>query len=261
MRFLSSCLSLSSIAFGVIALAGCGDSSSTAEFAQYQIVPAKGGALQATVGDAYRLSVVEGLTDGTTKPLSSGATVVWSGPPVVTALPVGSSPADSILPQPGATATAMWIENPDHMTPAQVAGVLYVLDAGSAANPSISVTAAVTGGDAPAGQVTSPVPVAAFPAGSASRGQPLYAANCASCHGAKGEGASAPGLNASPDFVAGDPDWSPQLLGLVAQSNMDDQGVSLDPAMPKWLVILGASGQPLTTQNFSDIYAFLKTQM
>ena len=51
------------------------------------------------------------------------------------------------------------------------------------------------------------------------------------------------------------------MLGLAAQSNMDDHGVSLDLAMPKWLVISAASGQPLTTQNFADIYAFLKTQM
>ena len=188
MRFLSPSLSWSLIASGIIAFAGCDGSSSTADFAQYKIVAAKGGALQASVGDAYRLSVVEGLSDGTTKALSTDATVVWSGPPVVTALPVGSAPADSILPQPGLTATAMWIQNPEHLTPAQVAGVLYVLDAGSGANPSISVTATVTGGTAPAGQATSSVPVGAFPLGNAARGQPLYSANCAVCHGAAGEG-------------------------------------------------------------------------
>lgn len=261
MNLSTSKLSVSRMAIGVVLLAaGCGDSGSSANFAQYKIVPAKGGALQAAVGDAFRLSVVELLSDGTTKALASDATVVWSGPPLVTALPIGSTPADSILPQPVAAATAMWIQNPDHLTAAQVAGVLYVLDAGSTASPSISVTATVTGGAAPAGQATATIPVAPFPVGNATRGQPLYTANCASCHGAKGEGGSGPGLNSTPDNVAGDDGWTPQLLGLSAQSNMDDQGVSLDLAMPKWLVIAGAGGQQLTTQNFSDVYAFLKTQ-
>ncbi len=261
MRSSSSNLFVSGMVLWVALLAaGCGDDGSSAPFASYKIVPANGGALQATVGDAFRLSVVESLSDGTTKALASDATVAWSGPPVVTALPIGGTPADSILPQPGATATAMWIQNPDHLTAAQVAGVLYILDTGSAPSPSIGVTAVVTGGAAPAGQATATIPIAPFPAGEASRGQALYAANCASCHGAKGEGGSGPGLNSAPDNVAGDDGWTPQLLGLSARSNMDDQGVSLDLAMPKWLVISGASGQPLTTQNFSDVYAFLKTQ-
>ena len=261
MRSSSFTLLVRPIALGLVLLAaGCGGDGSSAPFAEYKIVPAGGGALQATVGDAFKLQVVESLSDGTTKALASDAQVVWSGPPVVTALPIGSTPTESILPQPGATPTAMWIQNPDHLTPQQVAGVLYILDAGSAASPSISVTAAVTGGAAPAGQATATIPVAPFPVGDAARGQPLYAANCASCHGAKGEGGSGPGLNATPDNVAGDDGWSPQLLGLSARSNMDDQGVSLDLAMPKWLVLTGANGQPVTTQNFSDIYAFLKTQ-
>ena len=261
MRLSSSKLSVSRMALGVVLLASsCGDDGSSAPFAGYEIAPARGGALQATVGDAFRLSVVERLSDGTTKALASGATVVWSGPPVVTALPIGSTPADSVLPQPGASVTAMWIQNPDHLSAAQVAGVLYLLDAGPAASPSISVTAAVAGGAAPAGQATATIPVAPFPVGDATRGQTLYAANCAACHGAKGEGGSGPGLNSMPDNVAGDDGWTPQLLGLSAQSNMDDQGVSLDLAMPKWLISPGASGQLLTTQNFSDIYAFLKTQ-
>ena len=251
-------LSLSWIAVGAAVLAGCGDSS--ADFVRYKILAASGGEPQGTVGDALRLQVVESLSDGSTKPLSSDATVTWSGPPVVTALPIGSTPADSILPPAGPAATAMWIQNPDHLTAAQVAGVLYVLDAGTAASPTIEVVAAVAGGAAPAGQATAAIPVANFPVGVASRGQPLYAANCASCHGAKGEGGSGPGLNNTPDNVAGDDGWTPQMLGLSARSNMDDQGVSLDLAMPKWLILNGGSGKPLTTQDFSDIYAFLKTQ-
>jgi Cytochrome c len=251
--------SISSVAFAVV-LAGCGDSGSSAPFARYEVVATGGGALEAPVGDALHLSVVEGLSDGTTKPLASDAKVTWSGPPVVTALPVGSEPADSVWPQPGSAVAAAWLKNPDHLTDAQTAGVLYVFDSGSAANPSVAVTASVSGGDAPPGEVTAAVSIKPFPVGAPSRGQTLYAANCASCHGAHGEGDSAPGLNDEPENVAGDPAWSPQMLGLAARSNTDDLGVSLDPSMPKWLVLPGASGQLLTTQDFSDIYAFLKTQ-
>jgi mono/diheme cytochrome c family protein len=253
--------SVSSVVFAVVVLVGCGGSNSPATFAQYRIVATGGGELKADVGDAFHLSVVMGLSDGTTKPLASDAKVTWSGPPVVTALPVGSTPSDSLWPQPGATATAMWIKNPEHLSDAQVAGVLYVLNAGSAANPAIDVTASVAGGAAPAGKAMAAVSVAPLPAGDVTRGQPLYAANCSSCHGAQGEGGSTgPGLNGEPDHVAGDPGWSPQMLGLSARSNMDDLGVSLGLAMPKWLLLNGASGQLLTTQNFADIYTFLKTQ-
>jgi hypothetical protein len=47
---------------------------------------------------------------------------------------------------------------------------------------------------------------------------------------------------------------------LTARSNMDNAGVSLGSAMPKCLVTSGAGGQLLTTGNFADTYAFLKTQ-
>lgn len=242
-----------------LANAGCGDSSN-ASFMEYRVVSANGGALTAKVGDAFRLEVVEGLSDGTTRALSTEATVTWSGPPTVTALPEGSTPSDSILPQPGSAPDAFWIQNPDHLTPAQVAGVLYVLDAGTAAQPSMTVSATVTGGSTPAGNATASVAIAAYPTGDVTRGQGLYSANCASCHGVQGEGALAPGLNNEPDHVAGDSGWTPQMLGFAARSNMDNQGVSLDVSMPKWLVLNGAAGKQLTTQDFSDMYAFLQTQ-
>ena len=254
-RFLTV-FSLASIA---LAGAGCGDSAS-GSFVEYRVVPANGGTLTANVGDAFRLEVVEGLSDGTTRALSTAATVTWSGPPTVTALPEGSEPSDSILPQPGADPDAFWIQNPDHLTAAQVAGVLYVLDAGTAAQPSVTVSAAVTGGSAPAGNATATLAIAPFPTGDVTRGHGLYSANCAGCHGAQGEGGTAPGLNDEPDHVAGDPDWTPQMLGFAARSNMDDQGVSLDVSMPKWLLINSAAGKLLSTQDFSDMYAFLQTQ-
>jgi mono/diheme cytochrome c family protein len=251
--------SISTIALALL-LTDCGDSGASAPFSQYRITASGGGDLNAMVGDAFRLSVVKELSDGTTTALSSDATVAWSGPPVVTALPEGSTPAESAWPQPGVTAATMWIRNPSHLTDAEVAGVLYVIDEGAAANPSVAVKATVTDGDAPAGQATAVVPIARFPTGDVDRGHALFTANCASCHGAKGEGGDAPGLNADPDNVAGDSAWSPQMLGLTARSNMDDLGVSLDPSMPKWLVRPSAAGSLLTTQDFSDMYAFLKTQ-
>ena len=254
-RFVT-CSALATIAF---ASAGCGDSSN-ASFVEYRVVAANGGALSANVGDALRLSVVEGLSDGTTRTLSTQATVTWSGPPTVTALPEGSTPPDSILPQPGIDPDAFWIQNPDHLTSAQVAGVLYVLDLGTATKPSLTVSAAVTGGSAPGGSATASVAIAPFPTGDVTHGQSLFAANCASCHGTQGEGGSAPGLNNEPDHIAGDSGWTPQMLGFAARSNMDDQGVSLAVSMPKWLVINGAAGKPLATQDFADMYAFLKTQ-
>ena len=97
---------------------GCGSSggsSPTSSGPDYRIVGPDGGAPTATEGEALRLSVVEVAADGTTTPLPSGVTVVWSGPPQETALPEGSTPAQSIHPQPGATATGMWVRNAEHL--------------------------------------------------------------------------------------------------------------------------------------------------
>src|SRR6266536_5894940 len=91
----------------------------------------------------------------------------------------------------------MWLRNSEHLTDAQLNGILYVLDKGTATNPSISVTATV-GGGAPAGQVTATLLVSPFPTGSVTAGQTLFADNCATCHGAQGQGTmTAPGLNNS----------------------------------------------------------------
>jgi cytochrome c2 len=254
-------LSSLSVVAAALSIVGCGASdSSSAPFAEYRIVAPDGSAPAAMVGDALRLSVVEMRTDGRSVPVSGDALITWSGPSIIEALPTGSTPDQSILPEAGAAPAAMWVKNPEHLSAEELAGVLFVLDAGSAPSPSISVTVTVVGGAAPNGHATASVHVAPFPAGNVARGQDTFAANCASCHGAHGEGESAPGLNDEPDHVAGDSAWTPQLLGLVARSNMDDQGVSLDPSMPKWLTKPDASGKLLTTQGFADMYAFLKTQ-
>lgn len=250
--------SLVAIAFTV---AGCGASDSMpAAFAEYRIVAGDGSTPTATVGGALRLSVVEVRADGSSTPVPAGARIAWSGPPAITALPVGSTPDKSILPEAGEAPSAMWVTNPSHLSAEELAGVLFVLDAGSAPSPSLNVTVSVVGGSAPEGSATASLPVAPFPVGDVTHGASLYGANCASCHGAHGEGDSAPGLNDEADHVAGDPDWAPQLLGIAARSNMDDLGVSLDPSMPRWLTLKGASGTLLETRDFADIYSFLKTQ-
>jgi mono/diheme cytochrome c family protein len=235
----------------------------------YRIASTDGSALTAVAGDGKRLSVVQTLSDGTTSPLPAEAHVTWSGPSVITALPIQSMPPASILPQPGSTPAVFWLENPDHFTSAQLAGVLWVLDAGGP-NQTVRVTATDFIGTSPI-QVAALVPpielsasisIAPMPAGTVARGQVTYGANCAVCHGATGQGTSEfPGLNAAPGHVAGDPTWSPALLAMTARSDMDNNGVSLDPSMPKWLVRPSATGHFLATQDFADVYAFLQTQM
>jgi len=154
----------------------------------------------------------------------------------------------------------MWIQNPEHFTDDQLAGVLWLLDSGTESAPTVVVKASLSS-TVPAGEATVSIGVGPMPVGDATRGQYLYGSNCASCHGATGQGtAEFPGLNNAPDHVAGDADWSPSLLAMAAQSDMDDLGVSLDPAMPKWLTRLSSTGLPLSPNDFADIYAFLKTQ-
>jgi mono/diheme cytochrome c family protein len=144
-------------------------------------------------------------------------------------------------------------------------GVLYVLDKGTGPNPSLTVTAAVTAG-APAGSATATIAVAPFPTGDVTRGQTTYSQNCATCHGAQGQGTTiAPGLNDSSDVdgnpnVAADPGWTGPLFAVTPMDNMDNMGVSLSVAMPRWLITEARSGQLLTSQDFADVYAYLKTQ-
>jgi hypothetical protein len=71
----------------------------------------------------------------------------------------------------------------------------------------------------------------------------------------------APGLNAAPGNVAGDPTWNPALLAVAARSDMDNAGIALRAPMPDWLSRTSAtSRQPPTTQDFADIFAYLATQ-
>jgi mono/diheme cytochrome c family protein len=242
-------------------LAGACSSSTSASpptVAGYRIVCADGSSLAAVAGEAKRLAVVQVMSDDTTAALSAATRVTWSGPPLVKALSIGSMPPSSILPQTGLPATAMWLQNPDHFTDDQLAGVLWILDGGTDSLPTVAVKASLSD---PAGDATASIRIGPTPAGDIGRGQVTYGSNCASCHGATGEGTTQfPGLNNTPDHVAGDPDWNASLFAMTARSDMDDLGVSLDTSMPKWLVRPSSSGQLLSTSDFADIYAFLKTQ-
>jgi mono/diheme cytochrome c family protein len=200
------------------------------------------------------------MANGMIVPLGAGTRVTWSGPPLVKALAMGSLPSSSILPAAGRLATAMWIQNPDHFSDDELGGVLWVLDSGTDSQPTIAVKVSLSSSEL-TDDATASIDVGPMPAGDIGRGQVVYESNCASCHGATGQGTTEfPGLNNAPDHVAGDPSWNASLLAMAARSDMDDLGVSLDPSMPKWLTRLSSQGQLLSPSDFADIYAFLRTQ-
>ena len=245
-----------------------------------QIVTASGAPLTAVAGDALALKVVATLPDGSTEDLPAGAKVTWSGPPTLTATSPDGMPADDAYPATGAAPTALWIANParsDHA--ANLSGILFVLDAGTAAGGSVMVTATVTGAS-PGGSTTASIVVSPTPAGDATRGAALYGisgANCAECHGATGQGTSAnadgttytiddvsypfpaPPIDAEPDNAAAE--WSPALFAIASRADVDDEGVTLRLPMPDWLGGPNPStGKSLTTQELADIFAYLATQ-
>jgi cytochrome c553 len=207
--------------------------------------------------------------------------VTWNTPYVITALAPDSTAA-SPVPAPTAEPTVAWLENPgrpDQGT--SLANVLFVLDPGTVQNATVSVSATVSG-SANDGDVTATVGVDPTPAGDWTRGATLYGAtgaNCAACHGASGHGSPGapeaatytiaggtydfpvPGINAEPGNTAGDPAWNAALFAVAARADMDNGGITLRSPMPEWLTAVNpATGKPLATQDFADIYAFLKTQ-
>ncbi len=257
-------------AVAIVLLQGCSSPDASGALA----VEAASGALQGVAGDAIALEVKR---DGDALP--AGATVTWSGVPTVTALDP-SSTAASPLPAAGAAPTAVFITNPGRpdVSPG-LAGVLFILDPGTKAGGELSLTATVTG--SVTGTVTVSIPVGATPAGDATRGAATYGAagaNCASCHGATAHGTDAdssgtytydngtyaypaPGLNAESGNLGSDPTWSAALLAMAARADMDNGGLTLRVPMPGWLGTPDpTTGQPCTTQDYADIYAFLQTQ-
>jgi mono/diheme cytochrome c family protein len=81
---------------------------------------------------------------------------------------------------------------------------------------------------------------------SVSAGQELYAINCASCHGLKGEGVDAPALNSKALLSSVSDD---QLLSLIRT------GVPLTE-MPAWGQSFGGS---LTDEDVRQVIAFLRS--
>jgi mono/diheme cytochrome c family protein len=265
----------------MVALLVACSSSSPGSNTQLVIVNVSGAQLQAVAGDALALKVVEQMADGSTQDLPAGARVAWTLPGLVKTLPPDST-APSPLPVAGAQPTAVWIDNtgrPDRN--ADLTSVLFILDPGTVQNATVEVTATVSG-TTPGGDVTGSVGVDPTPAGDWARGATLYGsggANCAECHGPTGHGSPdapeastytmaggtydypAPGINAEPGNTAGDPAWDAALFAVASRADMDNGGVTLRLPMPDFLAQANpATGQPLSTQDFADIYAFLKTQ-
>ena len=233
----------------------------------------------AVAGDVLQLTVVERLSDGTTRALPSGASVTWSTPSTVTSLSPGAS-GDSRLPPVGAVATGFFLLNVRTDVRASLSNALFVLGAGSSGAGSLAIVARVVG-VADASSATTTVAVSVAPTGDATRGQSTYAGACATCHGETGHGSAAvagsvpatyslegqpfafpsPGLNAEPGNAGSDPDWSAAMFAIAARGDIDDGSVTLRAPMPSWLVTVDpATGETLTTQDFADIYAFMKTQ-
>jgi mono/diheme cytochrome c family protein len=224
--------------------------------------------LTASVGDDVRMKVVEVLTDGSTADLPATSSVTWSMPATVTALPPGAM-AGLALPS-----AVVLIDNPNRPDQGDdTRGVLFI--AGDPGSPSVSIAATV----ASMGSATADVPISTAPVGDTVRGANLFATNCAGCHGPTGHGSvpnadgktytlagktysyPAPGINAEPGGIANDPAWSAALLGTAARADVDNHAVSLREPMPNWLVAPDpATGKPLTTQDFADIFGFLQTQ-
>lgn len=274
----------SAVFAAVLALgAGCSTSGNSApvDLASLRIVAASGSALQAVAGDALALKVIQTTADGGTSALPGDVKVAWTSS-AVTALPPDDDSDPDPLPDFGTDPTGVFINDPSRPDrQADLAGVLFVLDPGTGPSGSVQVTATISGAVTEAGALTEAVAVAAGPSGDATRGAALYGApgSCARCHGATGHGSPepadatsfkidgksyafpAPGLNAEPGSVAGDPEWNAALLAVSSRSDVDNGGVTLRLPMPDWLLEAKPdSAQPFTTQDFADIYAFLQTQ-
>jgi hypothetical protein len=271
--------------------AACSSSSSSpgdpkpASDSRLRIVTVSGAPMVASAGDALALKIVEVAADGSTSDLPAGAKVVWTAPDVLAAL-APNTQAPSLVPPsataPGYPPSAAWIDNTARTDRnGNLASVLFVFDPGTIQNAAVKVAASVSGGAA-SGDVEAGVVVWPTPAGNATRGKTLYgesSANCARCHGPSGHGSldvpqataytiagetyayPAPGINAESGNLASDPNWNAALFAVAARADIDNHGVALRTPMPDWLTHpVASTGQPLATQDFADIYAFLRTQ-
>jgi mono/diheme cytochrome c family protein len=92
-------------------------------------------------------------------------------------------------------------------------------------------------------------PYSAGAAGDSDRGAQVYSANCQSCHGPDGKGATSAGSIVDPSYLAL---VSNQYLRTVVIAGRPDIG------HPDWKH--DASGQPLTSQQISDVVAWLASK-
>ncbi len=253
-----------------------GDSGTAGATTVFRIVTVAGGPLEAVAGDALALTVVVALSDGSTQPLPTDATITWTSPATFTAFSPYSTqqvPLWTFGPDP----TAYFIDNPGRPDRSpDLFGVLFVLDPGSGSGISINLSARI-GGIAAGGVATATLILGPTPIGNASRGASTYGASCSVCHGLTGAGTPpdpdggylmqghgyaypAPGLNADIGNLADDRSWNAALLSMAARADIDNEGLTLRDPMPDWLNPPPADGTALTTQELADVYAYLQTQ-
>jgi mono/diheme cytochrome c family protein len=250
------------------------------------IVSGYGTPLQAAPGDAVPLVVVFTLSDGTTQPLPTGTQVSWIAPQTVVAQDPYDAGPNSVIPDAGDQPSAFYIQNPYRATNP---GVLFVVAAGTVADAGVTVTASLPDG----GTLSAVVAILPAPVGDPDAGGYLFQQwfSCADCHGATAAGSPqamlvdgglifladggpaydlngtlfpypAPGLNNIPDSgnLATDPTWNAALLGMAAQSDIDNNGVALRAPMVNKLGDLGPSKKPVNGQDFANVYSWLLLQ-
>ena len=85
-------------------------------------------------------------------------------------------------------------------------------------------------------------------------GGATYTANCAGCHGAKGQGNVGPNLHEAAGWTA------KQFQGAMLRY-VDDKGVKLRPTMPNWgkIGFMGDKGKAPTATEIANLQAYLKT--
>jgi hypothetical protein len=203
-------------------------------------------------GDALALELVETFSDGTTQPAIG---VTWTAPATVDTLDPDST-ADSPMPAFGATPTAVFVDNALRVDRNDdLAGVLFVLDAGSTADGQATVTA-TSGSSTAMLMIPATRQLARRPTRPAARrATARWRRERRRTPTARSR--STAGLDTEMGNLASDPDWNAALLAVAARSDMDNGGLELRP--PDWLAN-DSTGALLSTQDFADIYAYLMTQ-
>lgn len=207
-------------------------------------------------GDVVQLDIVGLTSDGDKVPAPADARIEWSGIPSVTAQSDTGSGMMSQMESNGGTADCFRVQNPVRFGDGDRDALVAFLRATAGTTEELRATVS---GVEHAGTFDIHMTTSAAPSGDADRGKDLFI-SCASCHGTSGEGGDGPGLNAKEGNLVSDPAWDFALFAIAARVGMDNEGVPLAPDMPLWLTRTAGDGKLLTTQDFADMYAFLKTQ-